>query len=138
MRSCTALPGTHVDRKSVDKARRLAGGRTPKGCPTMAFTLFPADSPDHPRAGNLHEWPIALDLELTVGIGLAEVAHRAVIHQVEGAVGAELPVHGAVDPVNLGDECLLEGLVVGEPRECERERLAQRTEVHELHVMTLL
>ena len=81
------------------------------GAKTWQLALLLADLPDHASARDLYERAIALDLELTGGIGLAKVAHRAVIHQVKGAVWAELPVYGAVDPVVLGWERLLEGLV---------------------------
>ena len=49
----------------------------------------PADSPDDAGLRNLHEWTIPVATESRAGVALAEVAHRAVIDEVERTVGAE-------------------------------------------------
>src|SRR2546426_1954176 len=90
---------------------------------------YPADLPNYARPRNLEERAVGCDLELAVRVGLAKVAHRPVIHEVSAVVRSELEIHGAINPVNLRHERLLEGGVVGKPLEVDAERFIRATEV---------
>src|SRR6266849_1915171 len=96
---------------------------------------YPADLPDYAGPRNLEERSVVCAPELAVRVGLAKVAHRPVIHEVSAVVRPELEIHGAIDPVNLRHERLLECAVVGKPLELERERLTRSAEVDELDVV---
>src|SRR4029077_1149566 len=98
---------------------------------------YPADLPDYARPRNLEERAVTCDQELAVRVGLAKVAHRAVIHEVSAVVRPELEIHGTIDPVNPPHERLLECAVVGKPLELELERLTRAAEVDELDVVPL-
>src|SRR5919204_3737829 len=52
-------------------------------------SLLGCDLPDRPGAGNLHERRVRRVYEPRARIGPARVAHRAIVHQVRGAVGPE-------------------------------------------------
>src|SRR5438445_12728831 len=97
----------------------------------------PAYLPNYSSPRNLEERTVACDLELAVRVGLSKVAHRPVIHEVSALVRPELEIHGAIDPVNLPHERLLECAVVGKPLELELERLTRAAEVDELDVVPL-
>src|SRR6185295_15265622 len=77
----------------------------------VAATIDAADLPDRPRAGNLHQRRFFWILKARALIGVARVAHRAIVDEVGCAVGPE-PVGGrTVDAADLQNERLL-GLAV--------------------------
>src|SRR5262249_51849951 len=113
-----------------------------------------ADLPDHSGPGDLDEWPRAIceaprksrvgrpiqqlrRTEPGIRVGLPEVAHRAVIHEVCAIIGSEFQVHRAVDAPDAVNERLLERRVVSKPLEVELERLTRLAEVDELNVVPL-
>src|SRR5438128_2678514 len=112
---------------------RRAATRRPR-----ARGLLLTDLPNHARPGNLHEWAVARDLELGRRVRLAEVPHRAVIHQVGTVVRPEPQVRGAVDAANAVGERLVEGGVVGKPLLAELQWGPQLTEVHEFDIVPRL
>src|SRR5712691_3537556 len=103
-------------------------------CLVVSIAAYLADLPDYASPRNLEERAVACDHEPAGGVGLAKVAHGAVIHQVSAVVRPELEIHGAIDPVNLRHERLLERAVVGKPLELEAERCIRAAEVDELDV----
>src|SRR3989454_3443478 len=98
---------------------------------------YPADLPNYAGPRNLEERAVVCASELAVRVGLAKVAHRPVIHEVSAVVRPELEIHGAIDPVNLPHERLLECAVVAKPLELELDRLTRAAEVDELDVVPL-
>ena len=78
-----------------------------------------ADLPDHARLRDLDERAVAIHQEFGVGVGLAEIPHRAVIHDIGAAIRAEFDIGRPVEPANAADERLLEGCVVGKPVDVE-------------------
>src|SRR5205807_10307488 len=112
------------------------GGGAGRLLSPSAPPLLSTDLPDHPGPRNLNERTVAVDLELGVRIGLPEIPHDPVIHDVGAPVGTEPDVRGTIEPVDLpigSHEHLLIGVVVGEPRDLEFERLARRTAVDQLN-----
>src|SRR6476619_1211614 len=77
----------------------------------VAATIDAADLPDRPRAGNLHQRLVGWILEARALIGVARIAHRAVVDKVCGAVGPEADGGRPVDAADLQNERLL-GLAV--------------------------
>jgi hypothetical protein len=116
----------------------MRGGRpkSPPGSPSCC--LLPADLPDHARPRNLDERRIRGVDEPAVGIGLAEVAHRAVIDEVRAIIGTEFEVHRTVDAAKPVHERLLEGRVVGKPRLLKLKGITRLAEVDQLHVVPRL
>src|SRR6266850_8414082 len=102
-------------------ARRHQSGAQPTACLLVVLVVVvipslnlpcPADPPDDAGLRDLHErtirWrPVAT--ESRAGVALAEVAHRAVIDEVERAVGAEHRRHRPIDTAQCGrlDERLI-------------------------------
>jgi hypothetical protein len=70
--------------------------------------------------------------ELAGRIGLAEVAHCPIVHEVGAVIGTELQIHGAVDPVKSVRERLLERGVVSKLRLTQLDLLPVQAEAHEL------
>src|SRR5207253_2819922 len=125
----------------------------------------PADLPDHAGLRNLHERTVEaaaprrrtglrLVHEPRARVALTEVAHRAVVDQVQGVVGTEHRRHWPVDAAQRGDldeRLIPDGLAAGravgvveligllaverEPRLLEVEALTGPAEVHQLDVV---
>jgi hypothetical protein len=55
--------------------------------PAAAQTSVVTDLPDHARAGDLNEGTIAGGDEFRGSVGLTEIPHRAVIHDVRSSGG---------------------------------------------------
>ena len=81
-----------------------------------------ADLPDHAGARELDERTLTGNLELGGGVGLAEIPHRAVVHDVGATIGAEPDVRRAVEPANPIGERPLEGGVLGKSVDLKGER----------------
>src|SRR4249919_952148 len=81
----------------------------------VAATIDAADLPDRARAGNLHQRRVVWILEARALIGVARVAHRAVVDEVGRAVGPEPDGGRTVDAADLQNERLL-GLAVAPRR----------------------
>jgi hypothetical protein len=94
------------------------------------------DPPDDAGSRNLEKRTIAGHLEFRVRIGLAEVAHRAVVGDPGAAVRPELDVGRAIESTDAAHKGLLEARVVGEPRDFELKRLFNFGKVKELDLMT--
>src|SRR5439155_21751866 len=94
---------------AMGPGRRVAAHRP------RARDLLLTNLPNHARPGNLDERTIIWDLELGRRVRLAEVPHRAVIHQVRTVVRPEPQVRGAVDAANAVGERLVKGGVMGKP-----------------------
>ena len=76
-----------------------------------------ADLPDHAAAGDLNQRSVGWIDELRGWIGLAEVPHRAVVHEIRTAVRTELEIHRAVDSANTSiSERLVPRRIEGELR----------------------
>src|SRR5260370_40459603 len=82
-----------------------------------------ADLPDHAGARELDENTITGNQEFCEGVGLADVPHRAVIHHVSAAIGAEPDIRRTVEPAKAVWERLLVRGVVGKRQDLEGERL---------------
>src|ERR671934_2615316 len=115
-------------------------------------SLLACDLPDRPGAGNLHKRRVRRVDEPRARIGPARVAHRAIVHQVRGAVGPEADRGRPIDAARLHHERLLGfaqaswravrimrllGLpaVEGEARKPDLVRVRGAREVHQLHVV---
>src|SRR5437660_2459911 len=136
----------------------------------VVAVVLPADAldlPDHAGLGNLDKRRIGRGDELAPRIRLAEVPHRAVVDQVQRAVGAKLNLDGPVDAVDdarcgrlrerliqrsiFSRRLVLAGrgavrihalvlarAVEREPGQLQLERLAPLAEVHQLDVVPCL
>src|SRR6267142_2171410 len=136
--------------------RMLGSGRVP----SRSVVVVARDLPDHPGLRDLDQRPVGgAPNESAVRIGLAEVADRAVVDEVERSVGSELHLEGSVDPAQPADESLIGGCVFpghlvdapgsavrivrlvllaaveGEARQRELQRLPGLAEIHQLDVM---
>src|SRR5205814_1930366 len=88
--------------------KKEARMRGPRAIDAFLLRLLAADPPDHARLGNLDERTVIsaarvrgkavlrCAMEDRAGIALAKVAHRAVVDEVERAVGPEHRRYGPV------------------------------------------
>jgi hypothetical protein len=72
------------------------------------YGLQGRDLPNHPRPRDLYEGRVRRVQHLRSGH--SGIADRADVDEVEGAIGAEFRIHGAVDAIRPDDECLPAGL----------------------------
>ena len=96
-----------------------------------------ADPPNDTGAWNLNQRTIAVAYEFRVRIGLAEVAHRAVVGNPSAAVGPEPDVGRTIERVEeaRAHKGLLEVLVKCEARNFELKRLLNFGKVKEFDLM---
>src|SRR4030095_1927105 len=107
--------GKRLSKGVLPFRRRLTGrsrepGRAAEAMlrlPGDEWRLFLGDTPDHAGARDLHERCIGRIKELRRGLGLTEVTHGPIVHQVQRLIRAEHGGDGAVDPSESGDEGLL-------------------------------
>ena len=97
-------------------------------------TSLRADPPNDTGARNLNQRTITVAYEFRVRIGLAEVAHRAVVGDPGAAVRPEPHVGRTIERVDAAGayKGLLEGLVKGEARDLELKRLTNFGKVKQL------
>src|SRR6266446_8209420 len=106
--------------------------------PLLRKLSLRTNPPDHARMWDLNQRTIARNNEFGVWIRLAEVAHRAVIHDPGAAIRAELHVRRTIEPACAAHERLFKCLVAGKPHNLERKRFLLPAEIDEFDLVCRL